>query len=100
MIRWDVDDRPLTPYTRLYLKGMWLNRDKAAFEPEQEERFRADAAAWAYWTAAPAGYRKMATWWVVSAKKPETRARRLGILIESSAAGEKIPGYDIGRKKA
>lgn len=35
MIRWDVDDRPLTPYTRLYLKGMWLNRDKAAFEGEQ-----------------------------------------------------------------
>lgn len=35
MIRWDVDDRPLTPYTRLYLKGMWLNRDKAAFEGER-----------------------------------------------------------------
>ena len=34
-----------------------------------------------------------------SAKKPETRARRLATLIEDSAAGRKIAGYDIGRKK-
>jgi uncharacterized protein YdeI (YjbR/CyaY-like superfamily) len=68
-------------------------RDKAAFEPEQDERFRADAAAWAYWTAAPAGYRKMATWWVVSAKKPETRERRLGQLIADSAAGRRLKQF-------
>ena len=35
MIRWDVDERPPTPYTRLYVKGMWLSRDKAAFEGER-----------------------------------------------------------------
>jgi uncharacterized protein YdeI (YjbR/CyaY-like superfamily) len=64
-------------------------RHLAAFEPEQEERFRAHAAAWEYWSAAPAGYRKMATWWVVSAKKPETRERRLTKLIEVSAAGRR-----------
>jgi uncharacterized protein YdeI (YjbR/CyaY-like superfamily) len=64
-------------------------RHLAAFEPEQEERFRANAAAWAYWSAAPAGYRKMATWWVVSAKRPETRERRLTMLIEVSAAGRR-----------
>ena len=68
-------------------------RDMAAFEPEQEERFRADAAAWAYWTAAPAGYRKMATWWVVSAKKAETRERRLGQLIADSAAGRRLKQF-------
>jgi uncharacterized protein YdeI (YjbR/CyaY-like superfamily) len=64
-------------------------RHLAAFEPEQEQRFRANAAAWEYWSAAPAGYRKMATWWVVSAKKPETRERRLAKLIEVSAAGRR-----------
>jgi uncharacterized protein YdeI (YjbR/CyaY-like superfamily) len=64
-------------------------RHLAEFEPEQEERFRANAAAWEYWSAAPAGYRKMATWWVVSAKKPETRDKRLATLIEASAAGRK-----------
>ena len=64
-------------------------RDKAALEPEQEERFRANAAAWEYWSASPPGYRNMATWWVVSAKRPETRERRLDRLIEDSAAGRR-----------
>jgi len=62
-------------------------RHLAVFEPEQEERFQANGPAWEYWSAAPAGYRKMATWWVVSAKRPETREKRLTALIEESAAG-------------
>ena len=37
--------------------------------------------------------------WITSAKKPETRAKRLATLIEDSAAGRKIAGYDIGRNK-
>ena len=68
-------------------------RHQAALEPEQEERFRAEAAAWDYWTAAPRGYRTMATWWVVSAKKPETRERRLAQLIEDSAAGRRLKQF-------
>lgn len=36
---------------------------------------------------------------VTSAKKPGTRAKRLSMLIERSVKGEKILGYDIGRKK-
>lgn len=31
-VRWEVDNRPPTPYTRLYERGMWLARDKEAFE--------------------------------------------------------------------
>ena len=31
-MRWDVDGRPPSLYTRLYEKGMWLGRDKKAFE--------------------------------------------------------------------
>jgi epsilon-lactone hydrolase len=31
-VRWDVDDRPPTLYARLYVTGMWLARDKQAFE--------------------------------------------------------------------
>lgn len=34
-MRWDVDDRPPTPYTRLYVRAMWWARDKRAFEGEQ-----------------------------------------------------------------
>ena len=36
--------------------------------------------------------------WITSAKRPETRAKRLATLIEVSAKGEKIPGYDWTKK--
>jgi uncharacterized protein YdeI (YjbR/CyaY-like superfamily) len=65
-------------------------RDQAAFTPEQEARFRAHPEAWAYWEARPPGYRRTATWWVVSAKREETRDRRLATLIEDCAAGRPI----------
>jgi uncharacterized protein YdeI (YjbR/CyaY-like superfamily) len=61
-------------------------------------QFRTDTAAWADWEKRPPGYRKTVLHWVTSAKKPETRARRLATLIEDSAAGRKIAGYDVGRK--
>src|SRR4029450_5615960 len=43
-------------------------RHKAALEPAEEERFRANAVAWEFWTGSPPSYRTMATWWIVSAK--------------------------------
>jgi uncharacterized protein YdeI (YjbR/CyaY-like superfamily) len=67
---------------------------------EEEALFRNNKAAWADWEKRPAGYRRSVLNWITTAKKPETRARRLATLIEDSAAGRKIAGYDIGRKKA
>ena len=61
--------------------------------------FRKNKAAWADWEARPAGYRRVVLHWIASAKRPETRAKRLATLIEDSAAGRKIAGYDIGKKK-
>ena len=68
-------------------------------EPEEIERFRGDRAAWSDWEKRPPGYRKLALHWITSAKKPETRARRLATLIEDSAAGRRIAGVDLGRKR-
>ena len=65
-------------------------RHAAAFAPDDEARFRANAAAWAWWEKRPPSYRTPATYWVVSAKKAETRARRLDTLIEDSAAGRTV----------
>ena len=47
-----------------------------------------EAAAW--FEAQPPGYRKTATWWVVSAKRESTRERRMKQLVDDSAAGRKI----------
>jgi uncharacterized protein YdeI (YjbR/CyaY-like superfamily) len=55
-----------------------------------EARFRANAEAWRFFQSQPPGYRKIATWWVVSAKQESTRERRLQILIDDSAAGRRI----------
>jgi uncharacterized protein YdeI (YjbR/CyaY-like superfamily) len=74
-------------------------RELAALSEEQEALFRKNKAGWADWEERPPGYRKTVLHWVTSAKRPETRAKRLAVLIECSTKGEKIPGYDIGRKK-
>jgi uncharacterized protein YdeI (YjbR/CyaY-like superfamily) len=57
---------------------------------EQEAAFRANRDAWAWWEAAAPSYKRAATWWVVSAKREETRARRLATLIADSAQGRRI----------
>lgn len=74
-------------------------RPQAELTADETAQFEQDREAWADWEKRPPGYRKVVLHWVTSAKQPGTRARRLGILIASSAAGEKIPGYDSGRKK-
>jgi len=68
-----------------------FERSAAAFDAAAERRFRRHPAAWRYFQAQPAGYRRLATHHVVSAKRPETRERRLSVLIEHSAAGERLP---------
>jgi uncharacterized protein YdeI (YjbR/CyaY-like superfamily) len=61
--------------------------------------FRANPAAWTDWEKRPPGYRKVILHWITSAKKPETRAKRLATLIEDSEAGRKVGAYDIARPK-
>ena len=73
-------------------------RELATLEPAEERLFRKNKRAWSDWEKRPPGYRKVVLHWVKSAKRPETRAKRLLTLIADSAAGRKIAGYDIGRK--
>ncbi|HET7094901.1 MAG TPA: YdeI/OmpD-associated family protein, partial [Thermomicrobiales bacterium] len=64
--------------------------DAAALGDEFERAFQSHADAWAFFQAQPASYRRAAAWWVVSAKKDETRRARLTTLIDVSAAGETL----------
>ncbi len=50
-----------------------------------------DAGGWAFWEAQSPSYRRTATQWVMGAKRPETRARRLASLVEECAAGARPP---------
>jgi uncharacterized protein YdeI (YjbR/CyaY-like superfamily) len=51
------------------------------FTAAETKLFKAERKAWAYWQSCPPGYRKLNTHRVTSARKPETRARRLAQLI-------------------
>ena len=56
----------------------------------QEASLRANEKAWDFFQGQPLSYRKPAIWWVISAKKEETRQRRLAILIRDSEEGRRI----------
>jgi uncharacterized protein YdeI (YjbR/CyaY-like superfamily) len=58
--------------------------------PEYEHQFRANRKAWTYFESEAPWYRRTASWWVMSAKREETRARRLAELIERSAKGLRL----------
>jgi len=56
-------------------------------------KLRRNKAALKFFASQPPSYRKAANWWVVSAKKEETRLERLEQLIKHSAAGQTIPQF-------
>jgi len=58
--------------------------------PEYEKTFRHNKAAWKFFQEQPAGYKRLMVFRTVSAKKEETRLRRLKQLIESSEKGERM----------
>jgi uncharacterized protein YdeI (YjbR/CyaY-like superfamily) len=58
-------------------------QDEQAWPAEFEAVLRADERAWAFWEGAAASYRKMCVHWVLSAKRPETRDRRMTQLVEA-----------------
>lgn len=64
-------------------------REHTTFSDDELARLRADADAWADWERRPPSYRRTATHWVTSAKRPETRARRFEQLLAESAAGRR-----------
>jgi uncharacterized protein YdeI (YjbR/CyaY-like superfamily) len=51
------------------------------------------ARAWNFFHIQPASYRKAISWWIVSAKKEETRLKRLEKLIAHSSQQERLPEF-------
>jgi uncharacterized protein YdeI (YjbR/CyaY-like superfamily) len=48
-------------------------------------------AAWHFFQAQPASYRKAVSWWIISAKKEETRLKRLEKLTAYAVQGQRLP---------
>ena len=66
-------------------------RKSPAFDAAALNVFTAKRRAWAFFTSQPPGYQRVMTWWVMSAKKDETRQRRLATLVDLSARSERSP---------
>jgi uncharacterized protein YdeI (YjbR/CyaY-like superfamily) len=73
-------------------------RQNPTLDPAEEAQFTANAAAWAYFLAQPPGYQRTALHWVISAKKDETRRKRLATLIECCEGERPIPSQKWGKK--
>jgi uncharacterized protein YdeI (YjbR/CyaY-like superfamily) len=66
------------------------NRQRG-LDAEREAAFRKSKAAWSFFESQAPWYRRTAAYWVMSAKRDETRDRRLSVLIECSKKRERIP---------
>jgi uncharacterized protein YdeI (YjbR/CyaY-like superfamily) len=64
-----------------------------------EKKFRAKKKAWTYFSSQPPSYQRVAIYWVTSAKREETRERRLATLIDDSAHGKRLDQYTLTPKK-
>jgi uncharacterized protein YdeI (YjbR/CyaY-like superfamily) len=58
--------------------------------PALERQFKLDQAAWEFFQQQPPGYRRLASFYVMSAKREETRQRRLAQLMSDSKQGRRL----------
>jgi len=68
-----------------------FEREEAALTPAQRRAFKANAEAWRFFQGQAPWYQRVTAFWVTSAKREETRQRRLTQLIACSAAGRRLP---------
>ncbi len=69
-------------------------RHLIVLDEKQQKLFRANKKAWEFFEAQPNWYRKAALWWIVSAKREDTRLKRLEQLIARSEQQQPIAQLD------
>jgi uncharacterized protein YdeI (YjbR/CyaY-like superfamily) len=69
-----------------------FERKPVTLAPALAKRFRAQRSAWEYFQSEAPWYRRTSVFWIMSAKREETRVRRLQTLMECSAKGLRLPG--------
>jgi uncharacterized protein YdeI (YjbR/CyaY-like superfamily) len=72
--------------------GSWSMQDaaEALIEPDElKAALDANPAARHHWDAFPPSPQRALIWWVMSAKRPETRARRVAQIVDEAAQGRR-----------
>lgn len=72
--------------------GLYSNErtEPAQLTVAETRRFKATPQAWAFFNQQSPSHRRVVLHWITSAKRVETRQRRLDALIEDAAAGRQI----------
>ena len=76
-----------------------FERKAAALDAKQIAKFRKNRRAWKFFESQPPSYRRLTAHYVASAKREETREKRLATLIAYSAKGERIPQLASSAKR-
>ncbi len=66
-------------------------RESVRINPGYEKKIKENPEAWAFFQKLPPSAKKATVWWLMSAKREETRLRRLDVLIQCSQEGQRIP---------
>lgn len=74
-------------------KGPYELRKPLRLDAAARRRLQADAKAWAWFRRSPPSYQRACAHWVQTAKRPETRERRLALLAKHARLGEAVPQY-------
>lgn len=82
-----------------------FEQERPELAPAHVKAIRANEAAWAFYQEQAPGFRRLMAHWIMSAKREETRAKRLALLIDCAARGRRIPQLEalerpapVGRK--
>lgn len=67
-----------------------IERGNAKFNESLEELFKKNKKAWDFFQSQAPSYKKIATFWVMSAKQEATRLKRMKTLVKDSEEGLKI----------
>ena len=70
--------------------------ERAELPDDYQALLAADPRAASFWGMATPGYRHIAAHWVMSAKQPATRDRRIAQLVADCEAGQLIPSQRYG----
>lgn len=80
-------------YSRKDAQGYSSETRVVKMNPAYEQKFKEHQTAWDNFSKFAPSYKRDSVWWVMSAKKEETRLKRLNILISSSFDGQRVPAF-------
>ena len=77
--------------------GYSYERAPLQLEPAMVTRLRADGDAWTNWQDETQSFRRQAAYWVMSAKRPDTRERRFAELLGAAKVGRRPKAFIVAR---